>query len=84
MVQTMTGQEVSVEVEALDPSQIKQIRLADGVHKVENCEIVQFAIGEAHSPIAPAKLYPTLRYEENGVTWRTPLSQVLGFNDTRR
>ena len=43
---------------------------------------VQFAVGEAHSPISPDRLYPSLRYKnEYGKTVRTPLSKILSFSE---
>jgi hypothetical protein len=49
---------------------------------ISACDLVQFAVGEAHSPITPNKLDPTLRYKnEFGKTVRTPLSKVLSFSE---
>ncbi|HYL40329.1 MAG TPA: hypothetical protein VET90_03380 [Candidatus Binatus sp.] len=79
---------VNVTFDAIDTKQIRAIELADGWHDVQNCELVHFAVGEAHSPITPDKLYPSLRYtNENGKLVRTPLSKVLSFSEetqTRR
>jgi hypothetical protein len=61
---------------------LRSIELADGWHDVTGCELVQFAVGEAHSPITPSKLYPTLRYRnEAGKTVRTPLGKILSFSE---
>ena len=79
---TTTMTQVKVTTDAIDTNDLRSIELADGWHEVTNCEFVQFAIGEAHSPITPTKLYPTLRYRnEFGKTVRTPLSQVLSFSE---
>jgi hypothetical protein len=77
---TMT--QINVKTDAIDTREIRAIELADGWHDVTNCELVQFAVGEAHSPIAPDKLYPSLRYmNEFGKLVRTPLSKVLSFSE---
>ena len=79
---------VSVVTDAIDTKQLRAIELADGWHDITHCELVQFAVGESHSPITPFKLFPALRYEnEYGKTVRTPLSKVLSFSEepqTRR
>ncbi len=81
MPTAMTTQ-VNVTTDAIDTREIRAIELADGWHDVTNCELVQFAVGTAHSPITPDKLYPTLRYNnEFGKLVRTPLSKVLSFSD---
>ncbi len=77
----VASNEANVEVEAIDYLNVKTILLADGPHRVQGGKLIQFAIGEGHSPVSPAKLYPTLRFEENGTTWRVPLSQILAFSD---
>jgi hypothetical protein len=80
MATTMT--KMSVITDAIDVTQLQSIELADGWHDVRGCELVQFALGEAHSPITPTQLYPTLRYvNEFGTTVRTPLSKVLSFSE---
>ena len=77
---TMT--QINVKTDAIDTREIQAIELADGWHDVTNCELVQFAVGEAHSPIVPDKLYPSLRYKnEFGKLVRTPLSKVLSFSE---
>ena len=74
--------QVNVITDAVDCAQIRAIELADGWHDVSGCELVQFAVGEAHSPITPTQLYPTLRYKnEFGKMVRTPLSKVLSFSE---
>jgi hypothetical protein len=79
MTTTMTSK-INVTFDAIDTKDIRAIELADGWHDVQNCELVQFAVGEAHSPITPDRLYPSLRYKnENGKVVRTPLSKVLSF-----
>ena len=58
------------------------IELADGWHDITECELVQFAVGESHSPITPSKLYPALRYKnEFSKLVRTPLNKVLSFSE---
>jgi hypothetical protein len=75
---TMT--QINVKTDAIDTKEIRAIELADGWHDVMDCELVQFAVGEAHSPLAPDKLYPSLRYtNEYGKLVRTPLNKVLSF-----
>jgi hypothetical protein len=82
MPTTMTQTQVNVTTDAIDPREIRAIELPDGWHDVTSCELVQFALGEAHSPIYPTKLYPALRYtNEFGKLVRTPLSQVLSFSE---
>ena len=79
---TMTQTQISVKTDAIDTQEIRAIQLPDGWHDVSNCELVQFAVGEAHSPITPDKLYPSLRYmNEYGKLVRTPLSKILSFSD---
>lgn len=74
--------QVSVTTDAIDTKELRSIELADGWHEVQNCELVQFAVGESHSPITPFKLYPALRYQnERGKTVRTPLSKILSFSE---
>ena len=73
---------VNVNVDAIDVAKLRAIELADGWHDVKGCELVQFALGEAHSPITPTQLYPTVRYtNEFGKVVRTPLSKVLSFSE---
>ena len=73
---------INVNVDAIDVTKLRSIELADGWHNVTNCEFVQFAIGEAHSPITATKLYPALKYRDRSSrTVRTPLSQVLSFSE---
>ena len=73
--------QVSASVQAATPSSIKAILLADGWHTVKNCSLVQFALGEAQSPITPTRLYPFLMYTTDGNrTVYTPIQQVLGFD----
>lgn len=85
---TAMQSKINVTFDALETREIRAIELADGWHDVSNCELVQFAVGEAHSPITPDKLYPSLRYKnEAGKLVRTPLSKVLSFSEdpqTRR
>jgi hypothetical protein len=80
--------QVKVTTDAIDTAAIRAIELADGWHNVSDCELVQFAVGEAHSPIMPTKLYPALRYKNEFKTLvRTPLSKILSFSQepqTRR
>ena len=87
MPTTMQTQ-VNVVTDAIDTKQLRSIELADGWHETTNCELVQFAVGESHSPITPFKLYPALRYQnEYGKTVRTPLNKILSFSEetqTRR
>ena len=87
MAATMQAQ-VKVTTDAIDTTEIRAIELADGWHNVSECELVQFAVGESHSPITPTKLYPALRYQNEFSTLvRTPLSKILSFSQepqTRR
>ena len=77
---TMT--QINVKTDAIDTREIRALELADGWHDVTSCELVQFAVGEAHSPLVPDKLYPSLRYmNEYGKLVRTPLSKVLSFSE---
>ena len=79
---TAMATQVNVITDAIDTREIRAIELADGWHDITNCELVQFAVGVAHSPITPDKLYPALRYNnEYGKLVRTPLSKVLSFSD---
>lgn len=78
-----TMDKIQANLDALDVKTIRTIRLADGVHAVTDCQFVQFAVGEAHSPISPSKFYPSLRYTEKGQTWTTPLGAILGFSDSQ-
>lgn len=80
MTKQRSGSDVAITVQGLDPREIKTIRLSDGEHQVEDAELVQFVVGEAHSPISPTKVYPALRYVESGQEWTTPLSQITGFS----
>ncbi len=74
--------QVSVTTDAIDTKMLRSIELADGWHDISNCEFVQFAVGEAHSPITPVKLYPALRYtNEYGKVVRTPLNKILSFSE---
>lgn len=76
-------QNVDASVAALDVRDIRSIELTTGWHKVTGCELLQFAIGNSHSPISPQKLYPTLRYiDEVGNEVYTPLAQVLSFSES--
>lgn len=76
------GAQVQAEVEGVSPDQIKTLRLSDGDHQVSDCRIVHFAMGEAQSPIKPAKLYPYLRYRDEltGQEFWTPWSAILGLS----
>ena len=81
-MQTQTQTKVTVTTDAIDTRQLRSIELADGWHDITNCEFVQFAVGEAHSPITPVRLYPSLRYQnEYGKMVRTPLSKILSFSE---
>ena len=82
MMPTMTQTQIKVTTDAIDTKNVRAIELADGWHDVTNCELVQFAVGEAHSPIVPDKLYPSLRYQnEFGKLVRTPLGKILSFSE---
>ena len=82
MMATTMQTQVNVTTDAIDAREIRAIELPDGWHNVNECQLVQFAVGEAHSPITPTKLYPALRYKnEFGKLVRTPLSKVLTFSD---
>ncbi len=74
--------QVNVTTDAIDTKQLRSIELADGWHDISNCQFVQFAVGEAHSPITPVQLYPALRYtNEYGKVVRTPLNKILSFSE---
>jgi hypothetical protein len=82
MVTTAMQTKINVTFDAMDTREIRAIELPDGWHDVQNCELVQFAVGEAHSPITPDKLYPALRYKnEAGKLVRTPLRKILSFSE---
>lgn len=79
---TMTQTQVKVTTDAIDTQEIRAIELPDGWHDIRNCELVQFAVGESHSPITPTKLYPALKYQnEFGKVVRTPLRKILSFSE---
>lgn len=74
--------DMSFNYDGFDVKSIKSIQLSDGWHNISDCTLVQFAIGESHSPMYPSKLYPTLRYKnENGTDVWTPLSNILSYSD---
>jgi hypothetical protein len=73
-------QQVSANVRGATPQSIKALLLADGWHNVQDCQLVQFVIGEAQSPISATKFYPYLTYTEGQRTVYTPIGQVLGFD----
>lgn len=78
---TFTSSDVNVKTEGLDFKNIRSIEMTDGWHDITDCEFVQFAVGIAHSPMSPTKLYPTLRYKnEYGRTTWTPLSNILSYS----
>jgi len=82
MPTSMMSTQVKVTTDAIDTKQLRAIELVDGWHAIRDCELVQFAVGEAHGPITPFTLYPALRYQnENGTTVRTPLGKVLSFSE---
>lgn len=64
-----------------DPSSIKAVLLTDGNwHNVEDCKLVQFAVGQAQSPISATKLFPYLSYTESGRQILTAIGQVVSFD----
>lgn len=71
--------------DALTPQQITSIVLADGEHEVENCESIQFVVGEAHSPISLENgTYAYLRYNDKtngGKLTFSPWSAVQAISD---
>ena len=74
-------QQVDVEVRALDAKSIRSIQLATGWEPTQGDRFTQFAVGTAHSPITPSKMYPALIYtNQDGKEVVTPLSQVLSFS----
>lgn len=76
------AQDTSVTVETNSPEQITAILMNDGKwHTVENCKLIQYAIGEAHSPVYPTKLYPylTFRDVESGKKVKVPFKQIVAF-----
>jgi hypothetical protein len=82
MMATAMQTQITVTTDAIDTREIRAIELPNGWHNVTSCELVQFAVGEAHSPITPTKLYPTLRYKnEFNKLVRTPLNKILSFSD---
>jgi hypothetical protein len=67
---------------ALDVKRLRSIQLTTGWVNVKEASITHFGIGEAHSPVMPAKVVPTLRYrDQNGKQIYTPLSQILSFSE---
>lgn len=71
-----------INTKALDVTSVRSIQLADGWHNVEECNFIQFAVGEAHSPVIPTKLYPTLWYvNEFGQQTFTPLGSILSYSE---
>lgn len=74
-------QQVDVQTSGLDVKSIKSIELPSGWVNVTNCQVTQFAVGQAHSPISLNKVYPTLRYkDQGGREIFTPLRNVLSFS----
>lgn len=81
-MQATRQQQVEVKTAAIDAKSIRSIELPSGWTAVRDCELTQFAVGDAHSPISPAKLYPTLSYRnESGSQVFTPLSAILSFSE---
>ncbi len=80
---TAMQQAVPLKADVIDSKNIRSLELADGWHDVSDCEIVQFAVSESHSPLAaPNQVYPALRYRnESGTTVRTPLSKILSYSE---
>ncbi len=77
---TASMQDTKVKVESNTPSQIRAILLADGNwHKPVNCELIQYAIGEAHSPVTPSKLYSYLKFTEDGREYKVSFDKVMAF-----
>jgi hypothetical protein len=75
------SQNVDVQVAALDAKSIRSIQLPSGWQNVSDCQLTQFAVGTAHSPISPTKVYAALRYrDQSGRQVFTPLSQILSFS----
>lgn len=80
-----SGTEVQIQTDVLTPQQTKYITLvgSDDPLQVQDVQLVQFAIAEAHSPATPPKLYPALRYKDQQtgrVTW-SPLKSITSFSD---
>lgn len=75
-----TPTKVQVTTDALDVKSIRSILVGSEWHQIRDPALVQFAIGEAHSPVNPQKLFPTLRYSEGGRTCYTPLSKIQSFS----
>jgi hypothetical protein len=70
---------------AIDAKSIQSIQLPDGWHNVQQCEVVQFTVGQAQSPIANTSYYPALRYtNESGKQVTTPLSKILSFSQEQQ
>ena len=83
---TTAMQTMPIKADVIDSKNIRSLELADGWHDVRECEIVQFAVSESHSPLAvPNQVYPALRYtNEFGTTVRTPLSKILSFSEDKQ
>ncbi len=75
---------VDVDVVGLDAQSIRSIETATGWTNVSNCSFTQFAVGTAHSPLTPTKLYSALRYTDDmGNDVITPLSQVISYSTSK-
>lgn len=66
----------------LDAATIKSIETANGWQQVNDAEFVHFAVGTAHSPVSPTKVYGALRYRSNGQEVLTPLNQIISFSQS--
>lgn len=74
-------QQVDIATAGLDVKSLRSIELASGWKNVKDCQITQFAVGQAHSPISLTKVYPSLQYtDQSGRTVFTPLRNVLSFS----
>ena len=70
-----------VSTQALDIKSVKSILLPSGWQQVSNCQLTQFAVGEAHSPIVPSKLYPYLQFEDQqGRQAFVAVNSILGYS----
>lgn len=79
----LADQSVDISLYGLDAASIKSLQTAAGWQSVDDCEFIQFAVGTAHSPLTPSKVYPALRYRSGGRDMVTPLNQVISFSQSR-
>src|SRR4051812_36212554 len=79
--QSQKAQFADTSVYGLDAKSIKSILLPSGWVSVRDAELVFGAIGTAHSPVSPTKLYPTLKhFDAQGNELFTPVRQILSYS----